>query len=75
MNIENIVKTLISDYFKVEIEKVMDVTTASDIEGWDSLSHTELLLELEGKLDISFELSDLMEMDNVGSLIKIIECK
>uniref|UniRef100_UPI004048E8A8 acyl carrier protein n=1 Tax=Aliarcobacter sp. TaxID=2321116 RepID=UPI004048E8A8 len=72
---ENDVKQLIASYFKVNIEKITDETTAFDIDGWDSLSHTELLLEIEQKFNISFELSDLMEMDNVGKLIEIIKCK
>ena len=72
---ENDIKALIASYFKVSMEKITDETTASDIEGWDSLSHAQLLLEIEQKFNISFELSDVMEMDNVGRLIEIIKCK
>ena len=75
MGIENDVKNLIANYFKITAEKITDETTASDIEGWDSLSHAQLLLEIEKKFNISFELSDVMAMDNVGRLIEIIKCK
>ncbi|MEA2019823.1 MAG: acyl carrier protein [Campylobacterota bacterium] len=75
MEIEKKIKIIISDYFNADIEHVNKSTTAADIQGWDSMAHTELLLELEQKFNIDFELSDLMGMDTVGDLIEIIQCK
>ena len=62
-------------FFKTEVNEFHENTVASDIPGWDSLAHVELLLTLESRFNISFELSELMMMNTVGDLCSIIESK
>jgi acyl carrier protein len=56
-----------------------DDMTASDIEGWDSVTHIYLLVAVEQALDIRFataEMSRLKEPDqNLGSFIQLITAK
>ena len=60
-----------SDVFDEEIT-VTDETTASDIEGWDSLTHITLISEVEDNFDIKFAMKDVLAMQNVGQMVDII---
>jgi len=46
-------------------------TTAQDVDGWDSLSHTMLLLEIEQDVHCELPLDELFLATNVGELIDI----
>jgi acyl carrier protein len=49
--------------------------TANDVDGWDSLSHVNLITAVEGKFGIRFTQKELLVMKNVGDLLKAIETK
>ncbi len=50
-------------------------TTAADVDGWDSLSHVRLLLEVEKCFKIKISMRDAMKLANVGELAKLVEAK
>ena len=50
-----------------------DTTTADDVDGWESITHMMIISEVEKQFNIKFKLMDLMNMNNVGDLIKTIE--
>jgi len=50
-------------------------TTADDIEGWDSLSHINLILAVEMEFGIEFTTAEVRKMENVGELLQFIEKK
>ncbi len=50
-------------------------TTASDIEGWDSVAHVDLIVSIETRMKIKFKTSELGNLHNVGQLVGIIEYK
>ena len=43
-------------------------TTADDIDGWDSLSHVNLVLAIERNFKIKFKLSEMLSWKNVGQM-------
>ena len=47
--------------------------TANDVDGWDSLSHVNLILAIETKFAITFSQKELLTFRNVGDLYKSIE--
>jgi acyl carrier protein len=47
-------------------------TTASDIEGWDSLSHMNMVMAVEMKFKIRFALGELPALKNVGDLADLV---
>lgn len=47
-------------------------TTANDVENWDSLTHMDLIVSIEGQLKIKFALGDLLRLKNVGELLDLI---
>lgn len=47
-------------------------TTARDIEQWDSLSHVELVVEIEHQFHIKFTSLEIMSWQNVGQMVESI---
>lgn len=50
-------------------------TTANDVDGWDSLSHVNLIVAVESKFSIKFSQKELVSFKSVGDLLKSIESK
>lgn len=47
-------------------------TTASDVEGWDSLRHITLMESVEEEFDMRFNMVEVNGMKNVGEMVDII---
>jgi acyl carrier protein len=50
-------------------------TTAKDVVGWDSLTHTLLIAKVQEHFKIKFGLREVMSMQNVGDMIALIAKK
>ncbi len=50
-------------------------TTADDVEGWDSLSHVNLIMAVENRFNIRFNHKEVVSFKNVGDLARCIEGK
>lgn len=55
--------------------KIHPAMTANDVDGWDSLSHVNLIVAVEGKFGIRFVQKELLTFKNVGDLLSCIEKK
>ncbi|GAM10581.1 acyl carrier protein [Geobacter sp. OR-1] len=55
--------------------QIENETTANDIDGWDSLSHVNLIVAVETQFGIKFSQKELVSFKNVGDLLKRIESK
>ena len=51
---------------------VNDVTTADDIEDWDSLEHINLMVAIEKAFNIKFKMGVITSFKNVGEMVDII---
>ncbi len=60
------------DVFDEEIT-ITEMTTAQDVEDWDSLTHITLIAEVEDTFGIKFSMKDVLGMQNVGEMVDIIE--
>ena len=49
--------------------------TSDDIEGWDSLSHVNLMMAIELRFGIEFSMKESLSFANVGALVACIERK
>jgi len=49
--------------------------TASDVQGWDSLTHVRLLLTIEREFRIRVTASESGKLQTVGDLMKLIDSK
>ena len=75
MNTRSEIVKLVSELLKVGSENLKDETVATDVPGWDSLSHAEILLMIEDKFQINFELNDLVTISRFGDLINCVNEK
>ena len=57
-----------------EIE-IGDATTADDIDGWDSLTHVQLIVAVEEAFNCKFSVAETIKLKNVGEFIRLIERK
>ena len=61
--------------FGVDAHMVSLETTPSDVPAWDSVGHLELASTLEQSFGINLDVDDLMEMEDVRSIVRIIKSK
>ena len=50
-------------------------SNASNVEGWDSLAHVNLITAIQSKYKVNFALGERQELKNVGDLIDLLEKK
>ena len=49
--------------------------TAADVDGWDSLSHIDLIVALEREFKIKFTTAEISRLKNVGELEALVAGK
>ncbi len=50
-------------------------TSAKDIEGWDSLMHVTLIVNVEKAFGVKFSSSEVAALKDVGDLIDLIDAR
>jgi acyl carrier protein len=65
--------SIFQDVFNDDELAVTDRTTAQDVEGWDSLMHVTLLVNVEKAFGLRFTSSEIASLKNVGELVDLIE--
>lgn len=58
--------------FDDETLLISDTTTAEDIEDWDSLEQINLVVAVEKKFDMKFNIEEVNMFRNVGEMVDII---
>ena len=58
----------------LEIEPADDLT-AKQVDGWNSVTHIDLICAVEDKFSFAFSTSEIARLQNVGDLITAIERK
>ena len=56
----------------LEEEPTMDASLA-DFEDWDSLAQIRLIVAIEKHFRIKFATADIVDLENVGDMVKLIE--
>jgi len=78
MNKEQIISILheiFQDVLDEENVVLTDETTANDIEGWDSLTHIQLVVSIEKRLKIKFTSKEILSWKNVAAMVLSIQSK
>lgn len=53
--------------------QIQDETNSDDIEDWDSLEHINLVVAMEKKFNLKFDIKEVGTLKNVGEMISLIE--
>ena len=61
--------------FNVDPQSVTIDTTPNDVPDWDSVGHLSLGANLEEAFKITLDVDDLMEMESVRDIVRIINAK
>ena len=70
--VQSKISQIIRDFVEDESAKINDATTADDIEGWDSIAHVKIIVEIESQFSITFAVSEVNASENVGELIDLV---
>jgi len=76
MNREDIsekLKTILIRILKHDSFEIEDSLTTKDVEGWDSLSHALIIMEIENDFNVKFSLREINRLENMGSLLSLIQ--
>ena len=61
--------------FDVDPQTITIDTSPADVPAWDSMGHVTLASSLERTLGLSFDVDELMEMENVREICRVIQSK
>ena len=62
----------LASLFRVNPEVVTDASGIGELDGWDSLSHMNLIADLESRYGIELTGDEIAEMQSVGTIKKIL---
>lgn len=63
------------EFFGDDSLQLRDGMTFSDIDGWDSLAHMNLINALEAEFGLKFSVRELMKMKSVGTIRQVLTAK
>ncbi|MFO1450647.1 MAG: acyl carrier protein [Opitutaceae bacterium] len=75
MNTDEILEktaAIIRDTVRCGPVPISRTTRAMDVRGWDSLSHTMILIQLEDGFGISLPMDRVLRLGTVGDLVELI---
>ena len=60
---------------KLEDWDITADTRASDVPGWDSLSHVNVILAVEKHFQVRFKSAEILRLKSVGDLQRLVDTK
>ncbi len=73
--IRSSLKNVFREVFEGQEIDLADELTAKQVEGWNSVTHIDLICAIEDKFSFAFSTSEIARLQNVGELISVIEKK
>jgi acyl carrier protein len=65
----NEVENIFRDILDEELLNLTRDTTANDVDGWDSLTHIQLIVAIEKHFKVKFSSKEILSWKNVGELL------
>lgn len=75
MELQKKLNEIFCEVFDDDDIKITPEMTSNDVDGWDSLSHVNLIVVVEAKFGIRFTQKELLTFRNVSDLMDCIERK
>ena len=60
------------DIFDDPALEISDSTTANDVEGWDSITHVDLINAVENSFRVRLNTKDVKALQNVGDFLRLL---
>jgi acyl carrier protein len=73
--ISNELKAVVLNILKLDDWELTDSTLASEVPGWDSLSHINVVLAVEKHFGVRFKNIEVIRLKSVGDLQQLIDSK
>jgi acyl carrier protein len=64
---------IISQLMETPVASISENSSGKDIVKWDSLKHMDLMMTLEEEFGIQFTDEEIVELDDVKSILKAIQ--
>ena len=75
IEIKEKLQEIFQDIFDDDTIELFDDMNANDIEDWDSLTHIQLIVQIEKSYGIKFTTGEVASAKNVGGFINLIQEK
>ena len=75
IEIKKNLQEIFQDIFDDDTIELFDDMNANDIEDWDSLTHIQLIVQIEKSYGIKFTTGEVASAKNVGGFISLIQEK
>ena len=69
------VQDVFHEAFGIDAQLISLETTPNEVPAWDSVGHLDLASRLEQAFGVNFDVDDLMEMENVREIVRIVNAK
>jgi acyl carrier protein len=71
----NKVQTAFKSAFDIDPGTITLDTTPDEVPAWDSMGHVTLASSLEQTFGLTFDVDDLMSMENVREICRVVQSK
>jgi acyl carrier protein len=75
VNLEDEVQQLLADVLGVARSKVSRASTTENLEGWDSVNHLSVVMELEQRYGTAFSPEEMTEITSVAKIVAAVREK
>lgn len=69
------VRSAFKSAFDIDPQTITINTVPSDVSAWDSMGHVTLASSLEQAFGLTFDVDDLMAMENVKEICRVVQSK
>ena len=69
------VRAAFKSAFDIDPRTITIETVPSDVPAWDSMGHVTLASSLEQAFGLTFDVDDLMAMENVKEICRVVQSK
>jgi len=69
------VQTAFQSAFNIDPHTISIDTQPEDVSAWDSMGHVTLASSLEREFGLTFDVDELMEMENVREICRVVQKK
>ena len=73
--VSNELKSVILSALKLDDWEITDTTIVSEVPGWDSLSHVNVISAVEKHFGVRFKNVEILRLANVGDLQRLVDTK